>query len=128
MAVLEMRDVWKRYGRGVLEAFALRGVDLEIKAGGFVAVMGPSGSGKSTLLHILGALATQSDGQISFDGRVVEDWGDEPAASLFRLRQVGFIFQSFNLIHYLSAEENVALPLLLAGEDPEVARERGRTP
>jgi putative ABC transport system ATP-binding protein len=94
---------------------ALRGVNLHIAAGEFVSIMGPSGSGKSTLMHLLGALDTPTTGRALFQGRDLQTLSDRERA-LLRRRHIGFVFQFFNLLPTLTAAENVALPLLLAGE------------
>jgi putative ABC transport system ATP-binding protein len=96
---------------------ALRGVSLCIREGEFVAIMGPSGSGKSTLLHLLGALDVPTTGSVCFAGRELKALS-ERKRSLLRRRRIGFVFQSFNLLPSLTAAENVALPLLLAGQGP----------
>ncbi len=115
----------KIYGEGETSVEALKGIDLEIHHGEFVAVMGPSGSGKSTLMHILGALESASEGTIEIGGVVYGDLGDRQQTELRRDR-IGFIFQFFNLLKTLSAEENVMLPSLLAGERASDLRERAR--
>jgi putative ABC transport system ATP-binding protein len=113
--MLTVQDVMKSYQQGQRTVHALRGVSLGIAAGEFVAIMGPSGSGKSTLLHLLGALDIPSSGSILFGGRDFKDLS-ERKRSMLRRRQIGFVFQSFNLLPTLTAAENVALPLLLAGQ------------
>jgi putative ABC transport system ATP-binding protein len=115
----------KTYGEGDTCVEALKGIDLEIREGDFVAVMGPSGSGKSTLMHILGALESASDGSIEIGGVAYGDLGDREQTELRRDR-IGFVFQFFNLLKTLSAEENVMLPSLLAGERAGDLRGRAR--
>jgi putative ABC transport system ATP-binding protein len=110
----ELIDVSKSYRVGEREVAALRGVNLRIGAGEFVAIAGPSGSGKSTLLNLLGLLDRPSAGTLSLDGVNVADLNEKGAADL-RLRQIGFIFQAFNLLASLRAWENVAAPAVLAG-------------
>jgi putative ABC transport system ATP-binding protein len=112
--VIALQGVHKVHATGELEVQALRGVDLEIERGEFVAVMGPSGSGKTTLLEILGCLSRPSRGRYRFDGRDVEELGSDALARL-RGEQIGFIFQSFNLLPRLDLVENVGLPLAYRG-------------
>ena len=113
-AVVQARGLIKRYQIGEQEVAALRGVDFSVAPGEFVAIMGPSGSGKSTLLHLLGGLDDASEGEITLAGRRLALLkADE--LTLLRRRQVGFVFQFFNLLPTLTAAENVALPLLLEG-------------
>jgi putative ABC transport system ATP-binding protein len=112
-------DLRRIYGVGETEVRALDGVTLTISPGEMVAIMGPSGSGKSTLLHLLGALETPSGGKIALAGRRFEALGDREL-TLLRRETIGFVFQFFNLLPALSAEENVLLPALIAGRrDPE---------
>ena len=108
----------RRYGDGESAVHALRGVSLDVPAGQFTAVMGPSGSGKSTLMHILAGLDRPTEGEVRIGG---EDIGAMKDKELTRLRRdkVGFVFQAFNLLPTLSAEENVTLPLALAGRKPD---------
>jgi putative ABC transport system ATP-binding protein len=113
--MLTLYNVTKSYPQGPRMVHALRGVSLHIGAGEFVAIMGPSGSGKSTLLHLLGALDVPTTGTVLLAGRDLTTLS-ERKRSLLRRRQIGFVFQSFNLLPTLTAAENVALPLLLAGE------------
>jgi len=112
MPVLESRDLCKIYGSGEGRVEALRGVSLSFERGEFTAIVGPSGSGKSTLLHILGGLDRPSSGSVTADGRDLAALCDAEL-SLFRRRTVGFIFQFYNLIPVLTAEENIAIPVLL---------------
>ena len=123
--VLQAVDLTKVYGVGPTEVRALRGVTLEVQRGEFVAIMGASGSGKSTLLQILGGLDSPSAGRVLIAG---QDLGSltEARRTLLRREQIGFVFQSYNLISVLSAEENVSLPLTLAGVKAPEALGRAR--
>src|SRR5918999_3177832 len=112
------RDVTRRYGAGETAVDALRGVSLAVSAGELTAVMGPSGSGKSTLMHILAGLDRPTAGQVWIDGTNIAEVGDTQLTKL-RRRHVGFIFQFFNLLPMTTAEENVVLPLELAGRKAE---------
>jgi putative ABC transport system ATP-binding protein len=118
------RDLTRVYGHGDTAVHALRGVDLDLPAGRFTAIMGPSGSGKSTLMHCLAGLDTPTSGTVTVAGRDLQDM-DDTALTVFRREHVGFVFQSFNLLPMLTAGQNVLLPLELAGRrvDAEV-RER----
>jgi putative ABC transport system ATP-binding protein len=112
--MLEVANVTKLYQQGRRAVHALRGVSLRIEAGELVSIMGPSGSGKSTLMHLLGALDTPTTGEVFFQGRALQTLSDREL-SLLRRTRIGFVFQFFNLLPTLTAVENVALPLLLAG-------------
>jgi putative ABC transport system ATP-binding protein len=116
--VVQATDVTRRYGEGATAVDALRGISLDVESGQLVAVMGPSGSGKSTLMHILAGLDKPTSGSVTIAG---EEITTLPDARLTRLRRrhIGFVFQFFNLLPMLSAEENVVLPLSIAGEKPE---------
>jgi len=122
--IISLRDVTKVYGEGPTAFQALKGVDLDIAAGDFVAVMGPSGSGKSTTMNILGCLDVPSAGTFLFRGHHIETLGRDQRA-LLRRRYLGFVFQGFNLLARTSALENVELPLLYRGEDRKVRRDLG---
>jgi putative ABC transport system ATP-binding protein len=113
--MLTLQNVTKAYQQGQRLVHALRGVSLRIGVGEFVAIRGPSGSGKSTLLHLLGALDIATSGSVHFAGHDFRALS-ERKRSLLRRRRIGFVFQAFNLLPTLTAAENVALPLLLAGE------------
>ncbi|MDQ2675599.1 MAG: ABC transporter ATP-binding protein [Actinomycetota bacterium] len=123
--VLEARSLTKVYGEGSTAVRALDGASLEVRKGEIVAIMGPSGSGKSTMLHLLGALETPSGGQISLGGERFDGLDD---AGLTRIRRdrIGFVFQFFNLLPSLTAEENVLLPALIAGESGDARLARAR--
>ncbi|HEY1509965.1 MAG TPA: ABC transporter ATP-binding protein [Solirubrobacteraceae bacterium] len=114
------RDLERRYGEGATAVHALRGVSLDVQHGELVAVMGPSGSGKSTLMHLLAGLDKPTSGEVTIAGI---DIGGLDDAKLTRVRRehIGFVFQFFNLLPMLSAEENVLLPLSIAGEKPDKA-------
>jgi len=112
--------VTRRYGDGESAVDALRGVTLEVPAGQFTAVMGPSGSGKSTLMHLLAGLDSPSSGTVSIGGEDITTMSDKQLTKL-RRRHIGFVFQQFNLLPTLTAEENILLPLSIAGRKPDKA-------
>lgn len=114
--VLEVDDLYKSYKGKGLEVKALKGVSFKLHAGEFVAIMGTSGSGKSTLLNVVGALDNPSSGKIRLNGIDAEGFFTEPQATDYRRENIGFIFQSYNLLKDLTVEENIALPLLLKAE------------
>jgi putative ABC transport system ATP-binding protein len=118
--VVTATDVTRRYGQGETAVEALRGVSLEVQPGQLVAVMGPSGSGKSTLMHILAALDTPTTGRVTIAGQDISTLSDREI-TLLRREHIGFVFQFFNLLPMLTAEENVVLPLSIAGVKPEKA-------
>jgi putative ABC transport system ATP-binding protein len=118
--VVEGIDVSRRYGEGETAVDALRGIDLKVERGQLVAVMGPSGSGKSTLMHIMAGLDKPTNGDVAIAGTRVSDLNDTQLTRL-RREHIGFVFQFFNLLPMLTAEENVLLPLSLAGEKPDRA-------
>jgi putative ABC transport system ATP-binding protein len=115
LPLIELKAVTKTYGQGSTALQALKGVDLSIEAGDFVAIMGPSGSGKSTAMNTLGCLDTPTSGQYLFNGVPVQNLNRDQRAMLRRL-YLGFVFQGFNLLARTSAQENVELPLLYRGE------------
>lgn len=119
--VIRIADVTKVYAVGDMEVHALRGVDLVIKKGEMVAIMGPSGSGKSTLMNIIGCLDTPSGGTYELDGIDVSELNDDALAEI-RNRKIGFVFQSFNLLARTSALANVMLPLVYGRADDRKAR------
>jgi putative ABC transport system ATP-binding protein len=123
--VIELTGARKMYRSGSIEFEALRGIDLLIQEGEYVAVMGPSGSGKSTIMNVLGCLDVLSEGAYRLGGQDVEDL-DETELAAIRNQRIGFVFQQFNLLPSLSAQKNVELPLVYAGMPAEERRERSR--
>ena len=121
--MIELEDVWRTYEVGDQPLHALKGITLNMPVGDYLAVMGPSGSGKATLLNILGCLDRPSAGSYRLDGDEVGSLSDDALSEVRRYR-IGFVFQSFHLVARLAAEENVALPMLLAGVPPEERRAR----
>ena len=115
MPVLEAESLFKQYNLGEHHVNALDGVDFVVEEGEFVAIMGPSGSGKSTLLHLMGGLDKPSEGEITLAGKKISLLKDKQI-TLLRRRNVGFVFQFFNLLPTLTAEENITLPLLIDGK------------
>ncbi|MGN6380256.1 MAG: ABC transporter ATP-binding protein [Gaiellales bacterium] len=115
MGVVTTEDVTRRYGQGDAIVDALRGVTLDIPSGQFAAVMGPSGSGKSTLMHIMAGLDRPTTGTVAIDGTDLTTLNDN-RLTLLRREHIGFVFQFFNLLPTLNAEENILLPLQIAGE------------
>src|SRR6267378_1185671 len=121
--VVAAREVTRRYGEDATAVDALRGVSLEVRSGELVAVMGPSGSGKSTLMHILAGLDKPTGGRVEIAGADITGMDDTKLTQL-RRDHIGFVFQFFNLLPMLSAEENIVLPLTIAGERGDRARAR----
>jgi putative ABC transport system ATP-binding protein len=121
--LIEVKDVWKKYVIGKVEYPALNGVSLDVSAGEFVAIMGPSGSGKTTLLNIIGALDRPTKGEVLIDGVPLSRMSDDELAEL-RNKKIGFVFQTFNLVNYMTALENVELPMMVLGLPPKERRER----
>ncbi len=122
-AAVELENLTKIYPMGESEVRALDGVSIRIKRGGFWSLMGPSGSGKSTLLNLIGCLDRPTTGRCLIDGQDIADLDDDRLSEL-RLRRLGFIFQSFNLIPQFTVRENIELPLFYLGWDPEDASDR----
>jgi putative ABC transport system ATP-binding protein len=120
-AVLTAQDVTRRFGEGATAVDALRGVSLEVASARLTAVMGPSGSGKSTLMHILAGLDRPTSGRVAIAGTEITNLGDTDL-TLLRRERIGFVFQFFNLLPMLTAEDNILVPLRIAGEEPD--RER----
>jgi putative ABC transport system ATP-binding protein len=112
--MIKMKDITKTYRIGHIEVNALQGVDLEVKRGEFVAIMGPSGSGKSTLMNIIGCLDQQGSGTYELDGVKIDGLSDNQLAEI-RNKKIGFVFQSYNLLPLMSALGNVELPLIYSG-------------
>ncbi len=123
--LIELSDIHKIYEVGADRVHALRGVDLRIEEGEYVAVMGASGSGKSTLMNILGCLDTPTTGSYRLKGRLVSDLDDDALAGI-RNREIGFVFQTFNLLPRSTAAQNVELPLVYAGRDAGERERRAR--
>ncbi|WP_395019616.1 ABC transporter ATP-binding protein, partial [Robinsoniella peoriensis] len=118
MNLLEVKELYKTYGSGETAVEALKNVSFSVPKGQFVAVVGESGSGKSTLLNMIGALDTPTSGCIQIDGREILEMDDEKL-TIFRRRNIGFIFQAFNLIPELTVEQNMVFPLLLDYKKPD---------
>jgi len=123
--VIRTYDLWKTYIMGDQEINAVSGVDIEIKRGEYVAIMGPSGSGKSTLMNLIGCLDTPSRGDYYINGRLVSDMTDDELAKI-RNKEIGFVFQTFNLLARATSLHNVELPLIYSGAGSEARIERAK--
>ncbi len=125
MPLIETRDLWKTYVMGDEEIHALRGVSIQIERGEYVAIMGPSGSGKSTLMNLIGCLDTPSKGSYLLNNKEVAAMNDDELAQI-RNEEIGFVFQTFNLLPRATALHNVELPLIYAGVSGKDRQERAR--
>ena len=124
-SLIHAEDLWRTYVMGAEEIHALRGVSFDVKRGEYLAVMGPSGSGKSTLMNLIGCLDSPSRGQYYLAGKLVSEMNDDELAAI-RNREIGFVFQTFNLLPRATALHNVELPLVYAGVPQEERLERAR--
>jgi putative ABC transport system ATP-binding protein len=123
--VIRTYDLWKTYIMGDQEIHAVSGVDIEIRRGEYVAIMGPSGSGKSTLMNLIGCLDTPTRGQYYINGRLVSDMNDDELARI-RNKEIGFVFQTFNLLPRATSLHNVELPLIYSGMSAETRLARAK--
>ncbi len=121
--MIKMENIRKVYNTGKIEVEALRGVDLHIRRGDFLTVIGPSGSGKSTLMNIIGCLDKPTSGDYTLNGQSIKNMNDNTLSEL-RNKEIGFVFQNFNLLPYASAYENVEMPLLFAGVGGKKRKEK----
>lgn len=124
MNIIEVKGLYKEYGKAGAKVMALNGIDLTVPRGQFLAIVGPSGSGKSTLLHMLGAVDRPTSGQIFIDGTEITQL-DATKLAVFRRRQIGLIYQFYNLLPVLNVRENIELPLLLDGRKPDPVQVEG---
>ncbi len=125
MPLIETQDLWKTYVMGAEEIHALRGVNLSIERGEYIAIMGPSGSGKSTLMNLIGCLDTPTKGSYLLNGKLVSQMNDDELARI-RNEEIGFVFQTFNLLPRATALHNVELPLIYAGVPSKVRDKRAK--
>ena len=125
MSIIQTRGVTKVYNPDKIPVHALRGVDLDIEAGEFTAIVGPSGSGKTTLLNIIGGLDRPSDGTVSVGGTAINDLSDNQLID-FRKENIGFVFQAYNLIPVLTAQENVEFVMLLQKRSAQERHQRSQ--
>lgn len=122
--MIEMKDIYKIYGTGTAQVEALRGINLEIEKNDFIGLIGPSGSGKSTLMNIMGCLDVPSSGEYYFEEKSVESFNLNQLAEI-RNKKIGFVFQSFNLLPYASAYENIEIPMIFKGVRSKERKSRG---
>ena len=118
MTILETQDLTKIYGKGETEVVALNKVNLSVQKGEFLSIVGTSGSGKSTLLHMIGGLDTPTSGTVTVDGQKINEMSPDEL-TIFRRRNIGFVFQQYNLVPMLTVWENMVLPVKLDGRTPE---------
>lgn len=123
MSLIEVQDLWKIYEMGQEKVYALRGINVKIEKGEYVAIMGPSGSGKSTLMNLIGCLDTPTKGTYLLNGQAVASMSDDELAAV-RNREIGFIFQTFNLLPRATSLHNVELPLIYSGANREQRMEK----
>ena len=124
-AIIQTKDLWKTYEMGSEQIHALHGVTFELRRNEYIAIMGPSGSGKSTLMNLIGCLDTPSRGEYFLNGKLVSDMDDDELAYI-RNKEIGFVFQTFNLLPRASALQNVELPLIYAGISATERRQRAK--